>query len=113
VTAVTKLATGWWAARRLGVHTRGRWRAGAILISRGEFSIVIASLGADLNPGLGPLAAAYVLFMAVLGPLAARITDPLVTKFQAAENSVESATPLIGIEERPHAPTPGNVQQRR
>ncbi|MDP8970301.1 MAG: cation:proton antiporter, partial [Actinomycetota bacterium] len=73
VTAVTKLATGWWAARRVGVLTRGRWRAGATLIARGEFSIVIAGLGlaAGLDERLGALAAAYVLLMAVLGPVAA------------------------------------------
>jgi Kef-type K+ transport system membrane component KefB len=42
------------------------------LVARGEFSIVIAGLGAGLEPQLGPLAAAYVLFLAVLGPVLAR-----------------------------------------
>jgi CPA2 family monovalent cation:H+ antiporter-2 len=82
VTVVTKVGTGWWAAARLGAQSHGRWRAGATLVARGEFSIVIAGLGAGVNPGLGPLAAAYVLLMAVLGPLAARIADPLVTAAQ-------------------------------
>jgi monovalent cation:H+ antiporter-2, CPA2 family len=81
VTAGTKMAAGWWAARRAGVRTRGRWRAGATLTPRGEFSIVIAGLGvaAGVEPGLGALAAAYVLVMAVLGPVAARFVDPVVT----------------------------------
>jgi monovalent cation:H+ antiporter-2, CPA2 family len=83
VTGVTKVGTGWWAAARLGAHSHGRWRAGATLVARGEFSIVIAGLGSGINPGLGPLAAAYVLLMAVLGPLAARIADPLVTAAHA------------------------------
>lgn len=80
VTAITKLATGWWAARRIGVGVRGRWRAGAALVARGEFSIVIAGLGASqgVEPQLRPLAAAYVLFMAVLGPIAARAIEPTV-----------------------------------
>ncbi|MDP8978888.1 MAG: cation:proton antiporter [Actinomycetota bacterium] len=80
VTAGTKMATGWWAARRAGVRTRGRWRAGATLTARGEFSIVIAGLGvaAGVEPGLGALAAAYVLIMAVLGPVVTRFVDPLV-----------------------------------
>ena len=79
VTAATKVATGWWGARRAGVATRGRWRAGATLTARGEFSIVIAGLGAGVaDPGLRPLAAAYVLFMAVLGPVAARLSDSAV-----------------------------------
>jgi CPA2 family monovalent cation:H+ antiporter-2 len=42
------------------------------LVARGEFSIVIAGLGAGLEPSLGPLAAAYVLFLAILGPVLAR-----------------------------------------
>ena len=39
---------------------------GAALVARGEFSIVIAGLGvaAGLEPGLGPLSAAYVLLLA-------------------------------------------------
>jgi CPA2 family monovalent cation:H+ antiporter-2 len=77
VTAATKFLTGWWAARRAGLGTRGGVRAGAALIARGEFSIVIAGLGvgAGLEPQLGPLSAAYVLFLAVLGPLLTRWAD--------------------------------------
>jgi CPA2 family monovalent cation:H+ antiporter-2 len=80
VTAFTKLATGWWAARRAGIATLGRFRAGAALVARGEFSIVIAGLAvtAGLDPALGPLAATYVLVLAALGPILARIVDPLV-----------------------------------
>ncbi|MGY5884764.1 cation:proton antiporter [Modestobacter lacusdianchii] len=82
VTAATKVATGWWAASRAGVGRRGRLRAGVALIPRGEFSIVIAGLtttaAADtdaftLDPRFGALAAAYVLLLAILGPLAARL----------------------------------------
>ena len=77
VTAVTKIATGWFAAQRQGVGRRGRLRAGMVLIARGEFSIVIAALGTGLDDGaeLGALAAGYVLITAVLGPLAARFSD--------------------------------------
>ncbi|WP_051713366.1 cation:proton antiporter [Spirillospora albida] len=75
----TKAATGWLAARRAGIATPGRLRAGAALVPRGEFNIVIAGLAvtAGLNPRLGPLAAAYVLILAIAGPLLARATDPL------------------------------------
>lgn len=79
VTAMTKIATGWWAARRAGVATPGRFRAGAALVARGEFSIVIAGLGAGLTPQLAPLAAAYVLLMAIAGPVLTRGVDPVVT----------------------------------
>ena len=74
VTAGTKVLTGLWAARRAGLGTQAGLRAGAALVARGEFSVVIAGLGvgAGLEPRLGPLAAAYVLFLAVLGPILAR-----------------------------------------
>ncbi|MFV0308906.1 MAG: cation:proton antiporter [Desertimonas sp.] len=69
-----KGVTGWFAARRAGVGERGRRRAGAALVPRGEFSIVIAALGSTLvdGPDLEAVAAAYVLIVAVAGPLLAR-----------------------------------------
>jgi CPA2 family monovalent cation:H+ antiporter-2 len=73
VTAFTKVLTGYLAAKRLGIERRGCLRAGAALVARGEFSIVIAGLGATVEPQLGPAAAAYVLFLAVLGPVLARL----------------------------------------
>jgi CPA2 family monovalent cation:H+ antiporter-2 len=74
-TALTKVLTGYWAARTRAADGRGRIRAGAALIARGEFSIVIAGLGAGVEPQLGPLAGAYVLFLAILGPILARASD--------------------------------------
>jgi monovalent cation:H+ antiporter-2, CPA2 family len=75
VTGLTKLLTGLWAVRRGGGETASGLRAGGALVARGEFSIVIAGLGAGagLNPGLGPFAAAYVLILAVAGPIIARL----------------------------------------
>jgi monovalent cation:H+ antiporter-2, CPA2 family len=75
---LTKLVTGWIAAKRAGIAVPGRIRAGAALIPRGEFSIVIAGLAtaAGVDPRLAALAAAYVLVMAVLGPILARFADP-------------------------------------
>ncbi|MET7422019.1 cation:proton antiporter [Dactylosporangium sp. NPDC005555] len=77
---MSKMATGWLAARRAGVAITGRVRAGAALLPRGEFNIVIAGLAvaAGTNAKLGPLAAAYVLILAIAGPLAARAAEPLV-----------------------------------
>ncbi|MCE6999944.1 cation:proton antiporter [Saccharothrix sp. S26] len=84
VTTATKVATGWWAARRQGIGRMGRARAGAALVARGEFSIVIASLtvaSGAVDARLAALATAYVLLMAVLGPVAARVVEPLAKKF--------------------------------
>ena len=74
-TAATKIATGFWAARRAGVDAAGSWRAGGALVARGEFSIVIAGLGRSLaiGPALGALTAAYVLMLAIAGPIVARL----------------------------------------
>ena len=79
VTIATKVVTGWYAAGRFGAGDRGRLRAGTVLIARGEFSIVIAALGAGLADGaeLGALAAGYVLVTAVVGPLATRFSDQI------------------------------------
>lgn len=81
ITALTKVLTGWWAARRAKVNTLEAFRAGAALIARGEFSIIIAGLGvsAGLEPQLGALSAAYVLFLAILGPILARVIEPTIS----------------------------------
>ena len=79
-TSATKIATGWWAARRQGIGPLGRARAGAALVARGEFSIVIAGLAVSYNavePELAALATAYVLLMAVAGPVATRVVEPV------------------------------------
>ncbi|WP_028925184.1 cation:proton antiporter [Pseudonocardia acaciae] len=84
VSALTKIATGWFAARRTTVSPVGRLRAGAALVARGEFSIVIAGLALTsgaLDSGLAPLATTYVLLMAVLGPVLARVVEPVARKF--------------------------------
>ena len=85
ITGATKVATGWWSARREGIRTRGRFRAGAVLIARGEFSIAIAGIGVvgGVEPGLASLAGAYVLITAVSGPLISRVIDPVVQRVQA------------------------------
>lgn len=84
VTSLTKVATGWYAASRVGAAPKGRLRAGTVLIARGEFSIVIAALGSSLvnGPELGALAAGYVLLTAIIGPVAAKFADqiPLPTR---------------------------------
>ena len=72
-TALTKILTGYWSTRRAGLSKRSGLRAGLTLVAHGEFSIVIAGLGAGLEPRLGSVSAAYVLLMAVSGPLITRI----------------------------------------
>lgn len=98
ITAGTKYATGWWSARRSGVGPRGRARAGAILIARGEFSIAVAGLAvaSDLEPNLGPLAVSYVFLLAVIGPIAARLAEPIVDRLLGpSDDRIQEATEEI------------------
>jgi CPA2 family monovalent cation:H+ antiporter-2 len=85
VTVVTKTASGAWAARKAGISAVGQMRAGATLVARGEFSIVIAEIAATAGivAGFKPLATTYVLIMAVIGPLTARFATPAMRKLQA------------------------------
>ncbi|MEZ5282288.1 MAG: cation:proton antiporter [Acidimicrobiales bacterium] len=89
VTSLTKLATGWWSAKRAGIDLPGRLRAGTTLIARGEFSIVIAGIAVaeGIEDDLGPLAAAYVLLLAVLGPLLARVSDQAARRIALSRRS--------------------------
>ncbi|NKE63842.1 cation:proton antiporter [Lentzea sp. PSKA42] len=85
VTTATKIVTGWWAARRQGIGKMGRMRAGVALVARGEFSIVIAGLAVasgQVDGDLAALATAYVLLMAILGPIAAKYVEPIGEFFQ-------------------------------
>ncbi len=101
VTASTKIATGWYAARRAGIKGAGRWRAGGTLVARGEFSVVIAGLAVGVEPRIGPLATAYVLILVVVGPLTARWTEPLARKV--------TGRPETPVEPGRAAPEPAKV----
>ena len=85
VGVLTKLLTGWWGVRGADIPASGRLRAGAALVARGEFSIVIAGLGADagLAPLLRPFAAAYVLLLAVSGPVLVRVAESAFRRREA------------------------------
>jgi len=74
----TKILTGWYAAGRDGSGPRGRLRAGTALIARGEFSIVVAGTVAADDSAVAGTVVAYVLLLAIAGPLLARYL-PAVT----------------------------------
>jgi CPA2 family monovalent cation:H+ antiporter-2 len=82
VTGGTKFITGWFAARSAGLGSRARVRAGTALIPRGEFSVAVAGLGvlAGIDNDLAPLTAAYVMILAVMAPLVARVADHYTPK---------------------------------
>jgi CPA2 family monovalent cation:H+ antiporter-2 len=107
-TAVTKIVTGWWAAAKADIRHRGRLRAGIALIPRGEFSIIIAGLtttaaGAGLvtiDQRFGSLAAAYMLLLAMTGPLKNQTHQPAEgsdTPRPARVSTATGITPLSRI----------------
>lgn len=76
VTMTTKFGGGLVIGRREGLDVRAQARTGAILIARGEFSIVIALIA--VRSGLdfvAPVAIGYVLILVVVGPVIARFVD--------------------------------------
>ena len=77
VATITKFGSAWVACRPLAIGRQGLHRAGAVLAARGEFSIVIASLGASTSAGsdLTSTAAAFVLATAIAAPLLAKYVD--------------------------------------
>ena len=75
ITGGTKFLSSWISAGWAGLVGEERTRAAALLVTRGEFSIVIAGVGvaAQVEPDFGPVAVTYVLILVVVGPLLARL----------------------------------------
>jgi CPA2 family monovalent cation:H+ antiporter-2 len=82
ITGATKITSAIISAKMAGVSWRGRMRAASMLITRGEFSIVIAGLAAGATTFdytvLISLTAAYVLIMAIAGPVAVKFIMPVM-----------------------------------
>jgi CPA2 family monovalent cation:H+ antiporter-2 len=72
MTVVLTLTAGIVAARLHGFGRVGAANIGLTVLTRGEFSLVLASLAlaAGLDERIGTFAAGYVLVLAVIGPLA-------------------------------------------
>jgi monovalent cation:H+ antiporter-2, CPA2 family len=71
VTLLGNFAAGMWAGRTAGLSPKASANIGLTIVSRGEFSIIMANLGraGGLAAILQPFAALYVLILAILGPL--------------------------------------------
>ncbi|MGA5710472.1 cation:proton antiporter [Streptomyces cellulosae] len=112
VTAATKLATGWYAARREGAGRRGRLRAGTALIARGEFSVVIIGLAAPAQGRLAALVTTYVMLLAVCGPVLTRFapTRQTAPRPPAPRDKAEGRPPekVSAARPLPAPPRPGS-----
>ncbi|ODA43054.1 cation:proton antiporter [Desulfosporosinus sp. BG] len=71
LTLLGNIVSGVWAGRKASLSYRASLNIGLTIISRGEFSIILATLAkaGGLMTSLQPFAALYVLILAILGPL--------------------------------------------
>lgn len=71
VTLLGNFIAGMLAGKTAGLSPKASSNIGLTIVSRGEFSIIVANIGvaASLDPKIQPFAALYVLILAILGPL--------------------------------------------
>lgn len=84
VTLAGNIAAGLLAGRSAGLALGPSLNVGLTIVSRGEFSIIMANLAGNggLLPVLQPFAALYVLVLAVLGPLLTRESERIYQLFK-------------------------------
>jgi CPA2 family monovalent cation:H+ antiporter-2 len=77
VTLIGNIVAGVLVGRSAGLAPKASLNIGLTIVSRGEFSIIMADLAkaGGLLPVLQPFAALYVLILAVLGPLLTKESD--------------------------------------
>ena len=73
LSAAATTVAGVLAARANGLNQRAAANASLVLLGRGEFSLILATLalGAGLDDRIGPFVALYVLILALVGPVMA------------------------------------------
>ncbi|GFN31449.1 cation:proton antiporter [Paenibacillus xylaniclasticus] len=74
ITLIGNYVAGLLAGRSAGLSPKASTNIGLTIVSRGEFSIIMANLGKEggLLAVLQPFAALYVLILAILGPILAK-----------------------------------------
>lgn len=84
LTIICNLAAGMIAGRISGVSPKASLNVGFTLISRGEFSIIMANIGkaGGLMPAIQSFAVLYVLLLAILGPLLTKETKRIYGMYQ-------------------------------
>jgi CPA2 family monovalent cation:H+ antiporter-2 len=71
LTIIGNFVAGMISGRKAGLSYKASANIGLTIVSRGEFSIIVANLGlaGGLMPILKPFTALYVLILAIIGPL--------------------------------------------
>ncbi len=95
VTLVGNVAAGMLAGRTAGLAAGPSLNVGLTIVSRGEFSIIMANLAKSggLLPVLQPFAALYVLILAVLGPLLTKESERIYELLSRAFKRTEEEEP--------------------
>lgn len=88
VTLVGNFAAGLLAGKSAGLSPIGRTNVGLTIVSRGEFSIILANLAkaGGLIVALQSFAALYVLILAILGPLVTKESKWIYNKLSPIFN---------------------------
>jgi CPA2 family monovalent cation:H+ antiporter-2 len=109
LTLVGNVGAGLLAGRRARLSWRASTTIGLTILSRGEFSIIMANLGnaGGLLPVLQPFAALYVLILAVLGPLLTKEAGRL----SHAVSRVVTRRGMLDKDEPPPLEGPGAPQE--
>lgn len=84
LTIIGNLVSGIIAGRTAGINGKARANIGLTLVSRGEFSIIMANMGkaGGLLPVIQSFAVLYVLILAIAGPLMAKQSAPIYNGLQ-------------------------------
>jgi CPA2 family monovalent cation:H+ antiporter-2 len=111
VSLVLNLLAGQMAARINGFDRRGALDIGLTVLGRGEFSLIIATLGvaAGLDARIGPFVALYVLVLAIAGPLLAGLSPTIgdwLDRRRPPSDDTDGGR--VGVPEMPPVPTAVN-----
>ncbi|WP_024832415.1 cation:proton antiporter [Ruminiclostridium josui] len=84
LTIIGNMVSGIIAGRVAGIEGKARANIGLTLVSRGEFSIIMANMGkaGGLMPVIQSFAVLYVLILAIAGPLMAKHSAPIYDGLQ-------------------------------
>lgn len=83
LTIIGNLSAGILAGRSAGLSLKESSTVGLTIVSRGEFSIIVANLAkaGNLMPIIQPFSALYVLIMAIIGPVLTKESERLYDLF--------------------------------
>ena len=88
LTILSNFGAGMIAGKMAGVSNKASLNVGFTLVSRGEFSIIMANIGkaGGLMASIQSFAVLYVLILAVLGPILTKESPRLYARYERFRN---------------------------